>query len=174
MLSTPDGYRLSQLPKEEVKSLRGEQKSYNGTLKAGAINIPEIANLRNTYEMEVSFDCPANSTFGMNLCVGQGRKAVVTYHTDSHSLTVDRTQVADFSMKKFERTCHSKVAPINDKLKLRIFVDKCSIEIFTEDGSSVFSLATFADDDQTGFELFSLQSGSHYQMNVWPMNSIWE
>lgn len=174
LLSTADGYRLSQLPKEDVKSLRGEQKTYNGTLKAGVIDIPEIANLRNTYEMEVSFDCTANSTFGMNLCVGQDRKAVVTYHTDSHSLTVDRTQVADFSMKKFERTCHTKVAPINNKLKLRIFVDKCSIEIFTEDGSSVFSLATFADDDQTGFELFSLQSGSHYQMNVWPMNSIWE
>ena len=174
LISTPDGYRLSQHPKEELKSLRGIQKNFEGRLKAGITPVNEISALGNMYEIEVSFDCEGSHTFGINLCVGSGRKAVVTYHTDSHSLTVDRTQVADFSLKKFERTCHSKVAPINGKLKLRIFVDKCSIEIFSEDGASVFSLATFAGDDQTGFEFFSLDEATSYQMNVWPMQSIWK
>lgn len=173
LISTPDGYRLAQQPKEELKSLRGKQHNFGGKLKTGITPIKPIADMGNTYEMEVTFDCTGSHTFGMNLCVGSGRRAVVTYHTDSHSLTVDRTQVADFRMLKFERTCHSKVAPINGKLKLRIFVDKCSIEIFSADGSSVFSLATFAGDDQTGFELFALDSATSYQMNVWPMQSIW-
>ena len=173
LISTPEGYRLAQHPKEELKSLRGTQKSYQGKLKAGVSPVKEIAALGNTYEMEVTFDCEGSHTYGMNLCVGNGRKAVVTYHTDSHSLTVDRTQVADFRMEKFERTCHARVAPIDGKLKLRIFVDKCSIEIFSEDGADVFSLATFAGDDQTGFEFFALDNETHYQMNVWPMQSIW-
>lgn len=170
---TPKGYRLSQQPKEEMKSLRGDVMNFKGKLKAGVTPMKKISSLGNTYEAEVTFDCNSGSTFGMNLCVGDGRKLVVTYHTDSHSLTVDRSQVADFSMEKFERTCHGKVAPIDGKLKLRIFVDKCSVEIFSEDGLNVFSLATFAADSQTGFEFFALQPSISYTMNVWKMKSIW-
>lgn len=177
---TPDGYRLSQQPKDELKTLRGGQLSFKGRLKAGITPIKQIAALGNTYETEVTFDCKPGSTFGMNLCVGDGRKAVLTYSADSYSLTVDRTQVADFNAEqkaklcgKFERTCHAKVAPIDGRLKLRIFVDKNSIEVFSEDGLSVFSLQTFAAADQTGFEFFSLTPSVPYVMSVWPMASIW-
>lgn len=170
---TPEGYRLCQQPKSDLTKLRGENLKYRGAMKAGITPIKAISKLDNTYEVEASFDTSKPGTFGMNLCVGEGRKLVITYDTQSHSLCVDRTQVADFEMKKFERTCHSKVAPINNRLKLRIFVDKCAVEIFTEDGLSVFSLATFAADSHTGFELFSLQNGRNYDMNVWKMKSIW-
>lgn len=173
LISTPNGYRLSQQPKEELKSLRGEHQCYQGKLKAGITPISPISALGNTYEAEVTFDCEGSHTFGINLCVGSGRKAVLTYHTDSHTLSVDRTQVADFRLEKFERTCHAKVAPIDGKLRLRIFVDKCSIEIFSEDGADVFSLATFAGADQTGFEFFTLDNDTRYHLNVWPMQSIW-
>lgn len=171
---TDEGYRLSQQPKEELKSLRGEARIFKGKLKAGITPVKSIAALGNTYEAEVIFRCTAGKTFGMNLCVGDGRKLPVTYDTDSHSLVVDRTQVADFSMKKFERTCHSKVAPIDGMLKLRVFVDKNSVEIFSEDGTSVFSLQTFADDSHTAFEFFSLTPGTQYSMTVWPMKGIWK
>lgn len=170
---TPDGYRLSQQPKEDVKSLRGTKLTFRGKLKPGITPVKQIAALGNTYETEVVFDCNAGNTFGINLCVGNGRKAVLTYSVDGQSLTVDRTQVADFRMEKFERTCHGKIAPIDGKLKLRIFVDKNSIEIFSEDGLNVFSLQTFASADQTGFELFSLNPSVAYTMDVWPMASIW-
>lgn len=170
---TPDGYRLSQQPKEELKDLRGAQQTFRGKLKTGITPVKPIAALGNTYEAEVTFDCTPGNTFGMNLCVGDGRKLVVTYSTDSHSLTVDRTQVAEFRMEKFERTCHGKVAPVNGKLKLRIFVDKNSVEIFSEDGLNVFSLQTFASPGQDGFEFFSLTPSVPYTMSVWPMASIW-
>lgn len=174
LCETSSGYRLSQQPKEEIKSLRCDAMTFKGRLKAGLTPIKHIASLGNIYEAEVIFDCASGNTVGMNLCVGNGRKLVVTYDIDSHSLTVDRTQVADFSMEKFERTCHGKVYPINGKLKLRIFVDKCSVEIFSEDGQNVFSLATFAADNQTGFEFFALKSSVQYSMTVWPLKSIWQ
>lgn len=186
---TPEGLRLAQQPKEELKALRGKQLDFKGKLKTGLTPVKQIAALANTYEAEVTFDCKPGSTFGMNLCMGDGRKAVLTYSTDSHSLVVDRTQVADFGAKqdghsssasadavlskKFERTCHAKVAPIDGRLKLRIFVDKNSIEVFSEDGLSVFSLQTFAADDQTGFAFFSLTPSVTYAMRVWPIASIW-
>lgn len=173
LISTPDGYRLAQHPKEELKSLRDIEVFFKGEMQTGITHIQKISDLDNTYELEATFDINGSQTFGMNLCEGDGRKVVLTYHSDSHSLTVDRTQVADFRMEKFERTCHAKVAPIDGKLKLRIFVDKCSIEIFSEDGANVFSLATFAGDEQTGFDLFSLTPGVHYDLRAWKLKSIW-
>lgn len=169
----PDGYRLSQQPIKALQSLRGDVMNFRGKLRTGVTPLHAISSLKNTYEMDVTFDCSRSNTFGMNFFVGCGRKLTLTYSTDSHSLTVDRTQVAEFRMEKFERTCHGKVAPIDGKLRLRIFVDKNSIEIFSEDGLNVFSLQTFAADEQTGFELFSLQSPTPYTMSVWPLASIW-
>lgn len=170
---TKDGWRISQQPKKDVESLRGKSISCNGKLSAGIKDITPVKALGNTYEAQVSFDCSVPNTFGINLCVGGGHKLVITYDTESQSLVVDRTQVADFDMVKFERTCHSKIAPINGRLNLRIFVDKCCVEIFSEDGVSVFSLATFAADSNTGMQLFSLGKGTKYDLTVWPMKSIW-
>ena len=173
LLDTPAGWRLVQRPKQELTTLRGTRQHYQGRLKQGRTVVKGVARLENVYEAEVSFDTSVSNTFGLNLCAGGGRKLVVTYDTGSHSLVVDRTQVADFEMTKFEHTCHAKVAPINGRLKLRIFVDKCCVEIFSEDGTSVFSLATFAADDHTALELFAHQPGTNYQLDVWPMTSIW-
>ncbi len=173
LLDTPAGWRLVQRPKQELTTLRGTRQHYQGRLKQGRTVVKDVARLENVYEAEVSFDTSVSNTFGLNLCAGGGRKLVVTYDTGSHSLVVDRTQVADFEMTKFEHTCHAKVAPINGRLKLRIFVDKCCVEIFSEDGTSVFSLATFAADDHTALELFAHQPGTNYQLDVWPMTSIW-
>ena len=173
LLDTPAGWRLVQRPKQELTTLRGTRQHYQGRLKQGRTVVKDVARLENVYEAEVSFDTSVSNTFGLNLCAGGGRKLVVTYDTSSHSLVVDRTQVADFEMTKFEHTCHAKVAPINGRLKLRIFVDKCCVEIFSEDGTSVFSLATFAADDHTALELFAHQPGTNYQLDVWPMTSIW-
>lgn len=171
---TEAGWRLVQQPKKDLQKLRGKQQTIAGKLAAGVTPIKAVNALKNTYEMVADFDCSQSNTFGMNLCVGEGRKLVVTYDTDSHSLVVDRTQVADFRMEKFEKTCHSKVEPVNGHLKLHIFVDKCAVEIFSEDGTSVFSLATFAADAQTGMQLFSHGKGIAYKLDVWPLKSIWK
>ena len=170
---TPDGWRLVQQPKQELASLRGTPRHYQGRLKTGRTVVKNIPQLENVYEAAVCFDASAGHTFGLNLCVGGGRKLVVTYDVDSHSLVVDRTQVADFQMPKFETTCHARVAPVDGQLRLRIFVDKCCVEIFSEDGTSVFSLATFAADDHTAMELFAQQPGTRYTLDVWPLQSIW-
>ena len=171
---TPQGeWRLAQRPKAELTQLRGERRHYGGRLRVGRTTLKDLAALGNVFEAELSLSTAVSNTLGLNLCVGGGRKLAVTYDTESHSLVVDRTQVADFEMVKFRHTCHDRVAPIDGRLKLHIFVDKCSVEIFSEDGTSVFSLATFAADDQTGVELTALNRGSDYTLDVWPLQSIW-
>lgn len=173
LVDTPEGWRLAQQPKADLEKLRGMKRTYSGNLPVGVKAVKGIEELSNTYEAIIDFDCTQRNTLGLNLCVGGGRKLAVSYDTESYSLVVDRSQVADFRMLKFERTCHSKIRPVNNNLRLHVFVDKCSVEIFSEDGTSVFSLATFAADNQTGMELFGLRKGGKYNLQIWPLNSIW-
>lgn len=49
----------------------------------------------------------ASNTFGFNLCVGDGRKVIISYDTDSHNLVIDRTYCADVDIPKFCRMTHA-------------------------------------------------------------------
>ena len=50
------------------------------------------------------------------------------------------------------------------KRRLHVFVDQSSIELFAGDGEKVFTLLTYAGEDQTGIELFALRSGTKGQL----------
>ena len=63
----------------------------------------------------------------------------------------------------------------NDKLRLHIFVDKSSVEIFAGDGQLVFSLLTFPGDKQTGVELYSEKGNTtKVTMKAWNIKSVWK
>lgn len=173
LVDTPDGLRLSQLPKEEVLALRGQEKTYSGRLRPGTKTFTDVAKLDNTYMIEADFEVLRDNYFGLMLCEGEGRRVVVSYDVAGQTLVVDRTHVMDFRMEKTEYVTHAKIAPINGHLRLKIFVDKCAIEIFSEDGTKVFSIATFAADSQTGMSLFSTRTAQPYTLHVYPMQSIW-
>lgn len=66
--------------------------------------------------------------------------------------------------------------PLTDgKLRLHIFVDKSSVEIFAGDGRLVFSLLTFPGDKQCGVELYSEKGNiTDVSMNIWNMKCVWK
>ncbi|TXH57314.1 MAG: glycoside hydrolase family 32 protein, partial [Bacteroidia bacterium] len=58
-------------------------------------------------------------------------------------------------------------------IRLRIFVDKSSIEIFANDGRDVFTLLTYPGEAQTGIELFAQKEGTKMELNAWMLKSVW-
>ena len=65
--------------------------------------------------------------------------------------------------------------PLADgKLRLHIFVDKSSVEIFAGDGRLVFSLLTFPGENQTGVELYSENGNTaKVSLKAWNIKSVW-
>ena len=98
---------------------------------------------------------------------------VVSYDTSSGTLQIDRTHATDAKMDKFSRIAHHKVSPVDGVVKLQLFVDKSTIEIFVNDGESVCSLLTFASTEQTDATLFSLMGKTKVELSAWPMKTIW-
>jgi len=171
---TDSEWHLLQEPIPQLSMLRQKGIKSNGRIPVGVTMPIKLKPSRNVYEMDVTFDTTQRNTFGLNLCCGNGKKTVLGYDTDSQTFLIDRTNSSDVKIPDFDRIAQHKVQTINGKLRLHIFVDKSSIEIFANDGEDTFTLLTYAGDSQTGIELFALRPGTKYSLQYWPLESIWE
>ena len=172
--SFKEGMRLTQQPIEELKTLRGKPFRLAGKIPVGAKPLKGFSPKSNAYELDAVFDARVENTYGFYLCKGQGHQTIISYDTRSHTLLIDRTNSSDVEIPKFKRIAQTEVYPENGKLRLHIYVDKSSIEIFTNQGKEVFSLLTYAGDAQTGIETFALRPGTWMQLNAWTLDSIWK
>lgn len=170
----PEGLRMTQMPIADLQKLRYDSVCWEGRLSEGVQKLPKFIPKKNTYEIDVIFSTDISNTFGFNLCVGEGRKVVVSYDTDSHNFVIDRTHCTDADIPKFARMAFYKIEPQNGQLRLRIFVDKSSIEIFANDGKDVFTLLTYPNEKQTGIEVFSLKKGTKMKLDAWMLKSVWK
>ena len=168
-----EGVRLVQKPVEQLQTLRHKPASVKRALSVGTQRLPGFVPDENVYELDASFSTDVSNTFGLNLCVGEGRKVVVSYDTDSHNLVIDRTHCSDVQIPKFSRMAYARVEPVDNQIRLHIFVDKSSIEIFANDGKDVFTLLTYPGEAQTGIELFAQKKGTKMELDAWMLKSIW-
>ncbi len=175
--TVPEGIRMVQTPVASLKKLRGKRITYSSVLPKGVTAIHSLNPAKNVYEIDAVFTFPTSGKeeVGFNLCVGSGRKLEIRYNPITSSLCIDRTNCSFEPIKNFSKKTTVPVMADNGKLRLIIFSDKSSVEIFTEEGKKVMSLLTFADDTQTGVEVFSQNgNGSQVTLTAWPLKSVWK
>ncbi len=170
----PDGLRLVQKPIDNLKQLRGKVQALVYALPKGIQSLKSFQPADNIYEMEAIFNTTRPNIFGLNLCVGEGRMVSFSYNTETAMLTIDRTNCAKEKIEKFARKTSAKVLPINGQLRLHFFVDKSSIELFTNEGKEVFTLLTYPGEHQTGIETFAKAEGTKIDFKAWTLKSIWK
>ena len=89
-------------------------------------------------------------------------------------MSVDRTNCTSENIPRFSRKMNGRIPLTDGKLRLHIFVDKSSVEIFAGDGRLVFSLLTFPGDNQTGVELYSENGNTtKASLKAWNIKSVW-
>jgi len=175
----PEGIRLVQEPIPALKELRTDGVQFTNKIINGTEDIRGFKPGKNTYEIEAIFNTRTSSVFGFNFFVGEGRKLKVSYDPKLSSLCADRTNCTDFLSnteftKKFAVKMFAPVKPEGNLLKLHIFVDQSSIEIFTNQGKEVLSLVTFPSPAQTGIEVFSEKGRTKLlSFRGWKISSIW-
>ncbi len=174
LYQTADGLRLRQTPVQALEKLRGAAKSRTFKPKAGTTPLNDIAKMGNTYEMEIVLKDGGADEAGFNFCEGDGRKVTLSYDNRSHYLVLNRTHTSNVEIPKFNRMAYFKVPGNRKSLKLNVFVDKSTIEVFVNDGEQVLTLLTYAGINQTGASVFSAHGNSTITYKAWPMKSIWE
>ncbi len=173
------GLRIVQRPIPALEGLR-QQPVHVGplVLSQGFIPLPGFKPTRNTYEIDAAFEITdPKARFGIKVAVyAQDSYGVsIGYDAASGSLFMDRTnpEHGDFAglfMKYMTVPLEAK----NGKVRLHIYVDQSSIEVFANDGELTMTALMFPSPESLGVQLFSENGGASLSsLSAWQLDSIW-
>lgn len=172
-----EGVRLVQRPVRELDALRGKAvETKAAVLKPGGAN--PLAGLRGTsFELETEFALKdeADAEFGIKLRKGEGQETVLRYDASAGRLTLDRTKSGESSFEAgFAETFSAPLRPEDGRIKLRIYSDESTLEVFANDGKAVLSAILFPDETSDGLEIYSAKGSVELERAVfYPMKPIW-
>ena len=95
-------------------------------------------------------------SFGFRVRVGVDEHTIVSYSVEDETLSLDRTGSGEATFHNAFAAVHSaKLTPINNVIRLHIFVDSSSVEVFANDGLIVLTDCIFPSAQSNGLELFA-------------------
>ncbi|MCB8925450.1 MAG: glycoside hydrolase family 32 protein [Ardenticatenaceae bacterium] len=155
LADTSSGLRLKQTAVPELHQLRrGHHAWQDVTLLPEQPFRPDVQGQRLEILLEMATPKEASS-LGLRLCVGDEEATVLRYAPESSTLYVDRTQSGQSDFYAGFAAAHlARLEPTTDRLKLHIFVDHSSVEIFANDGLVTFTERIFPSAGSTGIVLF--------------------
>ncbi|AJY77796.1 beta-fructosidase [Paenibacillus beijingensis] len=175
---TEEGLRLAQAPIEELKSLRREIFSVvNREVNPNGSNLLDGLT-SGAYEIEAEIEIPKGSgvrEFGFHLRKVAEQKTVTGYNVTDNRMFVDRSDsgVTDFS-NLFSTLHTAPLQPENNRVKMHIFVDESSIEVFANDGKVVFSDLIFPDPASRWMSFYTDGGKVNVvSMKVYALNDVW-
>lgn len=181
LVTTPDGIRLVQQPVAELERLRGAPRAVaaqtiaQGSTSLGAQGIAGKA-LEIAATFEVGRAAGAAREFGLKVRTGNGEETVIGIDPAAGQLVVDRTHSgrADFS-RDFPARQTAPLPVENGRVRLRVFVDWSSVEVFAGDGRSVITSQIFPAPESEGVSLYATGGAARLvSLEVWPMASAWK
>lgn len=166
--------RLVAEPIAEITSLRQDLRHHERDTVVD--DTRRLAAAGRELDIEAEFTLDSATQFGLRVLVGEGEQTTVGYDVASGRVFIDRTQsgAAGTSITGFSGA-HSAPLPAPDgKVRLRILVDRSTVEVFANDGERVLTDLVYPGLESQGLELFA-QGGSARldALDVWGMGSIW-
>ncbi|MCK8817718.1 sucrose-6-phosphate hydrolase [Natroniella sulfidigena] len=143
--------QLLQNPVAELKKLRKELVSYQD-IKISNQELILDGIEGDTFELIVEFAVEDATELGVKLrCSEDGsQETTIKYDNRDNKLIFDRSKSG--KGRKGVRRCSLNH---NGEIKLHLFVDRSSVELFVNDGAEVFSSRIYPDQDSVGVKFFA-------------------
>ncbi|OIJ15127.1 glycoside hydrolase [Anaerobacillus alkalilacustris] len=172
LTSSEEGVRLVQKPVGEINSIRKGTEVYKDQVIA---ETNMSYNVRDLTEVTVEFEKENATSFGLFIENSEGEKTVVRYDTQKELLFVDRTHSGDNSFSEsFAAVQEAPLKMKNNRLKLQIFIDTSSIEVFANDGEVAVTSLIFPSKVSEHLTLFSIEGNTNVtQLKITDLVSIW-
>jgi fructan beta-fructosidase len=152
---TERGIRLLQKPIAELQTLRREHLRWHQEVIHPGTNL--LASIRGdsleiVAELEINED---SGRFGFRVRVGKGEYTIIGFNPLQKKVFVDRSHSGQSNFcNGFANAQMADFNPFNGVVRLHIFVDRASVEVFCGDGEVVFSANIFPSEESQGVELF--------------------
>jgi sucrose-6-phosphate hydrolase SacC (GH32 family) len=170
-----DGVRLVQSPVHELASLEGEIVSASGNLSA--INSKLRSAKLSRFARVTATVRPGSATrVELRLLKSGSEETLVGLDTREKTIYVDRTRSGENGFSKDFAGTHAAPLENTKEVKLDIFIDQTSLEIFVNDGERVLSERVFPL-QQGDFKLELFATGAeagNQSVRIARMKSVWE
>jgi levanase/fructan beta-fructosidase len=118
------------------------------------------------YRVDVTFDL-VDAEVGLDLLVGAGEVTRLRYDSRSERLSLDRTRSGDTDFHTAFASIESAVVPFRGGLRLQVFVDRTSVEVFAQNGEVCLTGQVFPAESSTGFAIGSFGGVARVSVLDW-------
>lgn len=170
-----DGIRLVQKQIPALQKLRSDSVIIGNRTFQDTQNLTEFIPKVNCYEIDAVFNITAGTNFGMNLCVERTNKVVLGYDATTSNIYLDRRNSGNVSFSNsFPNIVSAPLLPDKGQIKLHVYVDQSSIEVFANDGVNVISSLIFPEPSSKGIQFFSTNGHTTVEsFKAYNLKSIW-
>lgn len=175
---TPQGLRVVSKPIQELENLRDSSANFAPTAIADELDLSEKSGLHSaTAELLLEFDLDQTTaeTFEIQLLNTKGEFFLIGFRPKQNEFYMDRRNAgkSDFS----DPFAKIHVAPrLSDDrvLKLHLYLDVASVELFADDGSTVMTDIFFPSEDFQAMKIVTKQGKVQLKAGkMWTLKSIW-
>jgi fructan beta-fructosidase len=174
LATTKAGIRLFQKPVAEVRTIRKETESHPAiAVESGStVSIPFTNALM---EITLDFEKVSSSQFGMIIQHSEQEKTVIGYNAVEEKLFVDRTLSGEHSFStSFPAIQEAPLKLDHQRLKLQLFLDTSSIEVFANNGEAAITSLLFPRESNKELVLFSNEGTTNVShLKITELDSIW-
>lgn len=161
-------YHLFQEPIAEIRKLRGEHLSLAEIeLSPGILPLPIQGNV---IEILAEFEPQTAGDIGLKVGVGQGQETLIGYDLAKQEIYVDRSHSGENSFSEHFTGRHCGPLPLtNNRVRLHVFLDRSSVEVFGNAGHTVISDLIFPVEGSLGLEIFSEGKVLLRSLDIWEL-----
>ena len=155
--SSPEGPRLVQHPVDELKKLRQDPITVPAQTVSGTLELSQQYGAEGTaLEIVATLRREGAEAFGLKVRKGTSEETVIGYRPAEETLYLDRRNSGrtDFS-RSFPGVHAGPLEMKNGRVRLHIFVDRSSVEVFAGGGTTVLSDQIFPRLASDGLTVFS-------------------
>ncbi|WP_409303817.1 glycoside hydrolase family 32 protein [Peribacillus sp. SCS-155] len=156
--------KIFSTPVAELQQLRTDQVTYENIKISGEQSLDGISG--EVFELEVAIDPKSAIQFGLKLRVGNQEETELLYDKDSGTLSLDRS----VSGSGPTGVRSADIDLIDSMLKLHIFIDSSSVEVFVNGGEKVMTARIYPDKQSTGVTFFSDEQIEIIKVNKWGLS----
>jgi len=172
----PDGVRLIQTPIKEAQSLRSNERLRVSNLSVQQVNerIKSAGITGATLEMEAEIPGEGAGEIGFRLRKGPSEETVVAVSSERREIFIDRKRSDEASFSPDFPGRHSASLRWTSPIKLHIFLDRSSVELFANDGETVLTERIYPSPGSVAVEAFASSGGGKIQsLAIWQLGSVW-
>ncbi|MBR2564565.1 MAG: sucrose-6-phosphate hydrolase [Paenibacillus sp.] len=159
------GDKLIQQPVQEMVKLRKQDlhAEARGTLNNESRAFEGFNGI--AYELECEISASDADIVGIEFRASDVEKTVIQYDRLQRKLVLDRSH-SGAELSQVNGTTR-KCTLESDVIKLRMFVDSSSVEIFINDGQEVFTSRIFPSQDSQGIRFFAHGGKADFKADIW-------